>query len=184
MDVRGRWPDPDKRVSGRLHQRVWVDVPGQWIQDFQFLNPKKKKKINKSMLIHVHSEISNMFLLKGKSHFSGAVSFWRNLQSQRDRNILPKKRGQTQIPTWEKKSDTEGLCPSHTISEFPLSCTDKNESILKFVTNNKKFKIRFRFKRQPESEIVSLQDIFFDKIYNRIPIMQQSSSDSYQINTH
>lgn len=126
MDVRGRWPDPDKRVSGRLHQMVWADVPGQWIQDFQFLNPKKKEgKINKSMLIHVHSEISNMFILKGKSHFSGAVSFWRNLQSQRDRNILPKKRGQTQIPTWEKKSDTEGLCPSHTISEFPLSCTDK-----------------------------------------------------------
>lgn len=93
MDVRGRWPDPDRRVSGRLHQRVWVDVPGQWIQDFQFLNPKKKrKKINKSMLIHVHSEISNMFILKGKSHFSGAVSFWRNLQSQRDRNILPKKK--------------------------------------------------------------------------------------------
>lgn len=163
---------------------MWVDVPGQWIQDFQFLNPKKKKKINKSMLIHVHSEISNMFILKGKSHFSGAVSFWRNLQSQRDRNILPKKRGQTQfLPGKRSQTQRDYVLPTPFLN-FLSPAQTKNESILKFVTNNKKFKIRFRFKRKPKSEIVSLQDIFFDKIYNRIPIMQQSSSDSYQINTH
>lgn len=112
------WVGGSIRGCGWMFRVSESRTSSSWIQ-------KKKKKINKSMLIHVHSEISNMFLLKGKSHFSGAVSFWRNLQSQRDRNILPKKRGQTQIPTWEKKSDTEGLCPSHTISEFPLSCTDK-----------------------------------------------------------
>lgn len=137
------------------------------------------------MLIHVHSEISNMFILKGKSHFSGAVSFWRNLQSQRDRNILPKKKEVRHkfLPGKRSQTQRDYVLPTPFLN-FLSPAQTKNESILKFVTNNKKFKIRFRCKRKPKSEIVSLQDIFFDKIYNRIPIMQQSSSDSYQINTH
>lgn len=36
---------------------------------------KKKKKINKFMLIYVYLEIFNMFILKGKLYFFGVVFF-------------------------------------------------------------------------------------------------------------
>lgn len=172
------WVGGSIRGCGRMFRVSESRTSSSWIQ-------KKKKKINKSMLIHVHSEISNMFILKGKSHFSGAVSFWRNLQSQRDRNILPKKKEVRHkfLPGKRSQTQRDYVLPTPFLN-FLSPAQTKNESILKFVTNNKKFKIRFRCKRKPKSEIVSLQDIFFDKIYNRMPIMQQSSSDSYQINTH
>lgn len=66
------------------------------------------------------------------------------LKKEVKHKFLPGKRSQTQRDYIFSTPFLNFLSPAQT----------KNESILKFVTNNKKFKIRFRCKRKPKSEIV------------------------------